>query len=58
MLVNTVHQRCQISEAHLMIASRANTVEQHPPKISTTMLRGPRAGIMMLSSLRELKVNE
>ena len=41
-----------------MIASRANTVEQHPPKISTTMLRGPRAGIMMLSSLRELKVNE
>ena len=28
-----------------MIASRAKTLEQHPPKMSRTMLRGPRVGI-------------
>lgn len=35
------------STPYLIMASNANTFEQHPPKISTIMLNGPKADTMV-----------
>lgn len=42
--------------AYLMMASRAKTFEQQPPKIRATMLSGPSAGIMIGVDVIEKKL--